>query len=214
MPASASTLPALRQLLSERFPQAARPRGEALTTGITALDETTGGLPRRALTELACTAPSCGGHLFLGRLLELTRTAARRAALADATDEFDPGSWPAEILEHLVWVRCRSVAEAVSAADLLARDANLDLLALDLRHAACTDLRRIPAPAWYRLQRAVEQTNLVFLVLTPAPLVPSAQLRLVLDHSHHLADQPVERLALTSFLPVAIQRQRLAAASA
>ncbi|WP_348253281.1 hypothetical protein, partial [Salmonella enterica] len=82
--------------------------------------------------------------------------------------------FPADLLAHLVWVRCRSVTEAVAATDLLARDANFGLVLLDLRHAPTRDLRRVPSTAWYRLQRAVEPTDLALVVATPAASVPSA----------------------------------------
>jgi len=73
-------------------------------------------------------------------------------------------------------------------------------------------LRRIPSAAWYRLQRAVEQSDLAFLAITPVAIVPSAQLRLALTHGHSLADLLRERSDLTQTLTVTLQRQRLAAA--
>jgi hypothetical protein len=126
---------ALRQLLRDRFPTAAHSRSAPLATGVPGIDELTGGLPCPALTELVCSAPSCGSQLLLGQLLAATRAAAKRVALVDADDAFDPGSWPPTLLEHLVWVRTRHAAEAMAASDLLARDANFSLLVLDLRHA-------------------------------------------------------------------------------
>ena len=203
----------LRELLSERFPQAARTTGAVLPTGIPAIDDLVRGLPRPALTELVGAAPSCGRQLFLGQLLQLTRQRGGRVGLIDGADGFDPASWAPEWLEHLVWVRCRATSEAMAVADLLARDANLELVVLDLRRATKPELRRIPASTWYRLQRAVEQSDLAMLVLTPSPVVPSAQLRLVLDQSHHLADQTVERRQLVQALPAELQRQRRSAAA-
>ena len=209
MAAPASNAFALRQLLRERFPSSVRPAGAGLATGLAELDERTGGLPRSALTELTCTAPSCGSQLFIGQLLLAVRQQNARAALIDSADEFDPLSWPADALAHLVWVRCRTVDQAMSATDLLARDANLDFVALDLRHAAHATLRCIPSRTWYRLQRAVENTAQALLVLTPAPVVPSAQLRLQLDRPLALHDQDRERTAPISALAFSIQRQRL-----
>src|SRR6185436_18590070 len=100
------------------------------------------------------------------------------------------------------------------AADLLARDANLGLVVLDLRRAPESDLRRIPGPQWYRLQRAVEPTDLALVVFTPRPSVPSAQLRLVLAQSHSAAALETEQPALISSLTPTLQRQRLKTASA
>ena len=203
-----SPLPALRQLLRERFPSAAHCRAEPLRTGVPGIDGPLGGLPRPALTELVCSAPSCGGQLLIGQLLDVTRTAASRVALVDANDAFDPASWPAASLEHLIWVRVHDAAEAMAAADLLARDANFALLVVDLRRSPLAQLRRIPATSWYRLQRALEPTTLATAVLTPCPLVPSAQVRLELGTSHALADLAAERPALHTQLSPAVRRQR------
>lgn len=208
MPPSPSALPALRQLLLERFPRATHGRAAPLATGLPGIDDLTGGLPRPALTELVCSAPSCGSQLLLGQLLAVTRAETARVALVDAGDDFDPGSWPASLLEHLVWVRAGHATGALAAADLLARDANFALLLLDLRHASLTSLRRIPATSWYRLQRALEPTTLAALVLTPLPLVPSAQLRLGLNSTHSLDALSEERPALASRLTATLLRQR------
>jgi hypothetical protein len=211
MPAVAtSPLPALRQLLRERFPSASHGRAAPLATGVPGIDEAAGGLPRPALTEIVCATASCGSQLFIGQLLAITRADARRIGLVDAGDAFDPGSWPAVQLEHLVWVRARDAAEAMAAADLLARDANFAALVLDLRHAPLAQLRRIPSTTWYRLQRALEPTTLAAVVLTPFSLVPSAHLRLELGTSHSLATLARERPALTAGLAPSLLRQRTA----
>lgn len=207
MPGPSSPLPALRQLLAERFPASARASDDVLPTGLPAIDAVAGGLPRPGLTELVCSAPSCGSQLFLGRLLQLTRDQGLRVALVDR-NHFDPVSWPVHLLEHLVWVRARQTDEAITAADLLARDANFGLLILDLRQTAATELRRIPSARWYRLQRAIEPTRLAGLVLTPYPLVPSSRLRLALSASHGLADQKRSRPVLDAALAPEFLRQR------
>lgn len=205
---SSSPLPALRQLLRERFPTAAHGRAAPLATGLPGIDDALGGLPRPALTEVVCSAPSCGSQLFIGQLLTITRAEARRVALVDAGDAFDPHSWPASVLDHLIWVRARDVAEAVAAADLLARDANFALLLLDLRYSPLAQLRRIPSTSWYRLQRALEPATLAAVVLTPFSLVPSAQVRLELAASHSLPALAADRAALNGRLAPALLRQR------
>ncbi len=203
-------LAALRHLLAERFPSVPRADGRVLPTGLPALDEVTGGLPLGAVTELVCSAPSCGGHLFLEQLLTVTRTARRRTALIDSTDSFDPASYPVDLLVHLVWVRCAGTAAALQAADLLTRDANLGLVVLDLRRAAHAELRRTPASFWYRLQRAVEPTDLALVVETPRASIPSARLRLALSAAHSAAALTDARPALAARLVPIVQRQRVA----
>jgi hypothetical protein len=213
VPSVPAQLSSLRQLLAARFPQAARPADARLLTGIPSVDEATGGLPRSALTELVSATPHAGAQLFLAQLLAVSRALPSRAALIDASDQFDPGSIPDEHLEHLLWIRCRSLQDALPAADILARDANFDLILLDLAAESRTALRRIPAHSWYRLQRAVEQTHLAFLILTPVALVPSAQLRLELVRAHDLSAQNQPRPQLAGALQVTPQRQRLAASA-
>ena len=220
MPAAPEKLATLRHLLAERFPTVPGAAGpfdglraaRILPTGIPALDEVTGGLPLGALTEIVCTAPSCGGHLLFGQLLAATRTNRTRVALIDSTDSFDPASFDEDLLPHLVWVRCAGTAMALSAADLLARDANLGLVVLDLRRAPAADLRRIPATQWYRLQRAVEPADLALVVETPRACVPSAQVRFELTAGLDVTALDRNRSVLIAGLAPVLRRQRLQAA--
>lgn len=209
MAAATEKLAALRHLLAERFPTVPRTAGRLLPTGIAAIDEATGGIPLSAVTEIVCAAPSCGGHLLFSQLLAVTRHERQRVALIDSTDSFDPASYPDDLLTHLVWIRCRDTTAALNATDLLARDANFSLLLLDLRRAPAVDLRRIPGPQWYRLQRAVEPTDLALVIETPRPSVPSAQLRFTLAASCSPSALDRERAALTQTLSATLQRQRL-----
>ena len=221
MSATPEKLAALRHLLAARFPTGLRPAGpcdglragRVLGTGILSIDEATGGLPRGAVTEVVCAAPSCGGQLLLGQLLAATRITRTRVALIDCTDSFDPASFDADLLAHLVWVRCATMATALHAADLLARDANLGLVVLDLRRAPDVDFRRTPSTHWYRLQHAVEPTDLAFVVVTPRACVPSAQVRFALTTLHTIDALDRARPALTAALNPLLQRHRLHSAA-
>jgi hypothetical protein len=167
MRGSPESLAALRLLLAERFPQAAPRPAATLPTGIAAIDEAgDGGLPLGGITEVVALAPSTGGQLLISRLLAATRRRRMRAALVDALDAFDPQSHEPPLLQHLIWVRCRTLDEAMHAADLLVRDANLALVMLDLRGVAGRALRGVPATTWYRLQRALERTDMAMVVFT------------------------------------------------
>src|ERR1043166_2708473 len=119
MPAAPETLAKLRRQLAERFPVVPRTIGRVLPTGIPAIDNATGGLPLGAVTEIVCAASSCGGQLLLQQLLAVTRRDRRRVALVDSADSFDPCSHPADLLAHLLWVRCTNTTIALQAADLL-----------------------------------------------------------------------------------------------
>jgi hypothetical protein len=214
MQAAPEKLASLRHLLDERFPSVPRHAGRIFATEIPALDHARGGLPLGAVTELVCSSPSSGGHLVLAQLLALTRAQRQRVAVIDASDSFDPESLPKDHLVHVVWVRCRNTTQSLQAVDLLARDANLSLVCLDLRYACASDLRKIPGSQWYRLQRAAEPADLALLVLTPQACVPSAEIRFVLAHSHTLAGMNAERSALSSQLHATLDRQRRSIAAA
>ena len=224
MPSAPEKLTALRHLLAARFPSVPRTASSVLPTGIPSLDDAIGGLPLGAITEIVCAAPSCGGQLLIGQLLAVTRVTRTRVALIDSTDSFDPSSFADDLLAHLVWVRgattiilsakASATAGALHAADLLARDANLGLVILDLRRAPAADLRRIPSTQWYRLQRAVDSAELAFVVITPRATVPSAQVRFALATLHIVAALDRERPALTAALTPLLQRQRQQPAAA
>jgi hypothetical protein len=167
MRGSPESLAALRLLLAERFSQAAPRPAAILPTGVAAIDEAgDGGLPVGGITEVVALAPSSGGQLLIARLLAATRARRMRAALVDALDAFDPSSHEPSLLQHLVWVRCRTLDEAMHAADLLVRDANLGLVMVDLRGVAVRALHGVPATTWYRLQRALERTAMAMVVFT------------------------------------------------
>lgn len=210
----------LRELLAHRFPTVPCGTGDwadgritrVLPTGIPAIDSAAGGLPLSAVTELVCTAPSCGSQSLLGELLAVTRSARTRVALVDGSDSFDPSSFRDDLLTHLLWVRCRSREEAMHVVDLVARDANLGLVLLDLRRASEGELRKTPATQWYRLQRAVESTDLALVVQTPRPSVPSAKLRLRLEIPLPTAALDRDRHELATALAPTLQRQRIQAA--
>jgi len=214
MSAAPEKLAALRHLLAGRFPAVPRHAGRVLATDIPALDSARGGLPLGTVTELVASGPSSGGHLVLAQLLAITRNQRQRVALVDATNCFDPESLPEDDLVHLVWVRCQTIHQAVQATDLLARDANLGLVCLDLRYASATELRRIPGSHWYRLQRAAEPADLALLVLTPRACVPSAELRLVLDYRHAFDALEEERPTLLPRINATLERQRRPIATA
>ena len=103
-------------------------------------------------------------------------------------------------------------ARALQAADLLARDANLAVVVLDLRLASAAELRRTPGPLWYRLQRAVEPADLALVIETPFAVVPCARVRLELTVSHDATALGRARAELAARLSPVLQRHRLRAA--
>lgn len=202
----------LRQILAEKFPQPVSQRGQTLPTGIPRLDDLLeGGLWQGALTELVASAPSCGSALCLQTLLQTLAAAGQWMALIDGSDSFDPQALDNAVLAHLLWVRCASTAQALQAADLLARDGNLPLIALDLRQNEA--LQKIHSSQWYRLQRLVEAHTTTLLVITPRHLIPSAHVRLTLDQSLPLSALDSDQRALLDHLQVQLARRRFLAAT-
>ncbi len=183
----------LRQFLAERLPQARlgmapeRMVPAALPTGIESIDQGLGGgLPQGAFTELVAPGEGSGSAQFIHSLLRHTASAGRFLTLVDGADSLDIDALEPEALAHLLWVRCRSTAEALQTTDLLLRDRNIALVVLDLKLNPAHELRRIPGTLWYRLSRLMEQHGGTVLVITPQPLVAGAAARIVsrtrLDH--------------------------------
>lgn len=174
----------LRELIARHASTPPPRETRGLLTGIKAFDHTiAGGLVTGGMVELVCLPHTIGGSSLMVAIL---RQLGRSSALIDGNDTFDPQSAGADVLKHLLWIRCRKTAEAIRAADLLLRDGNLPLIFLDLRGNSSTELRKIPGSTWYRFQRMLEPTAVALLVLTPRPLVPCAQARLELRSAFDL----------------------------
>lgn len=193
----------LRRLLAERAPKARfglpapRPAG-VVPTGAPGLDAALeGGLPVGATAELVGDGAGSGSAQALHALLRQAAADGRFAALVDGADSFDADAAEELVLARLLWVRCRHAAEALQAADLLLRDRNFPLVALDLKLNPAAELRRIGAPAWRRLARLQEQHRTTLLVITPQPMVSGAAVRIWATARLQLdaLDDPPEALA-------------------
>ena len=195
----------LRKALSERFPQRLAPAASVLTTGLSFLDQTSGGgLPRSAITELITPLASAGSASLIHALLRSAQRDRHFVALIDGSDSFDPGSSDNSALRRLLWIRCRKAFDAVKAADLLLRDGNFPLMIVDLVLNTADELRKIPQTSWYRLQRLVEAVPTACLVIDRQSLVSSAQLKIILENSWTL--ETLERQNAISRLRFRIQR--------
>src|SRR5208283_6145558 len=84
-----------------------RPMPMMVSSGISALDALTGGLPRGCLTEICGPASSGRSTLMLAALSVATRR-GEYCAVVDASDSLDPPSLAAAGIEldRLLWVRC------------------------------------------------------------------------------------------------------------
>ncbi len=144
-----------------------QPQPVTASGGIAALDSHAGGLPRGCLTEVF-GAPSSGITSLLHSALAARTVNAEVCALVDAQDSFDPaGAQSAGVaLRQLLWVRCRSLDQALRSVDLLLHGGGFSLVAMDLSGAPVRLVRQIPLHFWFRLQRTVENTSTILLVLS------------------------------------------------
>lgn len=155
-------------------PELSRP-GEVLPTGIEILDTLLlGGLLRGHLSEI--TGPvSSGTTSVLFSLLSRATQQGEIAAYID-TNQLDPfsASGSKVDLKRLLWVRCRQVGQALKAADILCRAGNFGVIALDLQELNSwkefAESWHYSKDLWFRLQRAVEGTRTVLLVLACHPV--------------------------------------------
>jgi recombination protein RecA len=136
-------------------------------TGIPALDELVGGLPRGSLTEIY--GPPCSGKTsILHSALAARTVSAEVCALVDAQDAFDPSGSQASgvLLQRLLWVRCHGLEQAFRSLDLLLHGGGFGFIALDLSDTPARLVRKVPLNVWFRLRRTVEDTSTVLLVLS------------------------------------------------
>jgi hypothetical protein len=190
----------LRNLLAERFPHAPAAAATRLGTGLSFLDQPTGGgLPRGAITEVISPGTSAGSASLIHALIYAAYRDNYFLALIDGRDSFDPCGLDTALLRHLLWVRCSKASEAIKASDLLLRDANFPLVLVDFVLNSPEELRKIPQTNWYRLQRLVELAPTACLVLTRYEMVGSAQLKLVLESSWNLDNLEHDAIARLRF---------------
>lgn len=184
----------LRELLAHKFPPVSRPRAGYWPTKIPRLDAVLGGgLSKGAITEIITHS---GGGLLIDHLF---RTAIEQRALVsfiDGRDTLDVDSIDTALLSRLLWVRCRTAAEAMRSTDLVLRDGNFPLIILDLRANSLEEFRRIAATTWYRFQRVAESTAAAFVVLTQHAVAASAHQSLSLDAHFSIGAMQSRREAL------------------
>jgi RecA/RadA recombinase len=142
----------------------ARPEPIArLPTGLAVLDDALGGgLPRGRVTELA--GPRSSGRTGLTCTIAASATwAGETIAWVDPEDALDPDPAAAAgiVLERLLWVRPRNLADAFRAAEILLAAGGFGLVVLDV------DTTRSGAGRWPRLARAAERTRSTLLVVAP-----------------------------------------------
>ena len=195
----------LRQLLRAKFPGLAThadelpaQRRNGWPTGISQLDERlNGGFPKSALSEVIAPRGGCGSALLLLQLLRCAAAQSEFTAIVDGRDSFDAAAVEPSSLSRLLWVRCHTAEEAVKSADLVLRDGNLSVVLLDLALNPVAELRKIPAPTWYRFQRIVEQSTATVIVFTPMAMISPAEVRVTLRSRFNLSAVESDQMKLT-----------------
>lgn len=205
----------LRRLLSERFPGARFSTDSAKTisvwpTTIPQIDDLLrGGVPKGGIVELVSEQRNSGSALFISAFLRKAAKENQIITLIDGQDSFDPCAFEQETLSRLLWVRCKKASEAMKAVDLILRDRNLPLVVLDLALNPAKQLRKIHSSTWYRLQRIVETTSTIFVVITPQAMVGCAEARLNLNGRFALEDLGTEQFQLLKKLKADLTHHRL-----
>jgi hypothetical protein len=169
-----------------------------------------GGFAKGALTEIVAERCGAGGALLACSLLGQAAQAGQIVAFVDGADSLEVTQLEESVLSRLLWVRCRSAAEALKATDLLLRDGNVPLVLLDIAINPGKQRRAIPATTWYRLQRLIEETSTVCIVFTPRAMVSPAHDRIFLrsrfsldcleqDHDKLLSELKLEAAEMRRF---------------
>jgi hypothetical protein len=161
-----------------------------LPTGLDALDvRLDGGLPRGHLSELV--GPRSSGRMSV--LLRLVASATARGelvAIVDALDMLDVASLEAAgaALDRVLWIRghvvvnpglCRdlnqrAMEQAIRALSLVLQAGNFGVVALDVGEAPIDAIRRLPFTTWLRLQRMIEGSPTVCVLVGSAPMARSS----------------------------------------
>jgi hypothetical protein len=159
-------------------------------SGIPALDARLGGgFPRGQLSELV-GARSSGRTSVLLRTLATATARGELVAIVDALDMLDVGSIAAAgvDLDRVLWIRGhvvanpgfgrdvnqRAVEQAIRAIALVLQAGNFGVVALDVADAPPLAIRQLPFTTWLRLQRMVEGSQTVCVLIGSEPMARSS----------------------------------------
>lgn len=152
-----------------------KPAAPTLSTGLSTLDQFTGGIPRGAVTEIFGRASS-GRTSLLFSILAHATTHEEICAIVDTHDVFAPtvAAGAGINFDNLLWVRCASNLEhAFKATDLLLHAGGFGLVVLDLAEVEGKEARRIISSWWHRFKHTVENKPVTVVVLAAESCVRS-----------------------------------------
>jgi hypothetical protein len=159
-------------------------------SSVSALDARLGGgFPRGQLSELVGPRSSARTSLLL-RMLAAATARGELVALVDALDMLDVESAAAAgvDLDRLLWIRGhvvsnpgfgrdlnqRAMEQAIRALALVLQAGKFGIVALDVAEAPALAVRRLPFTTWLRLQRMVEGSQTVCVLIGDAPMARSS----------------------------------------
>jgi hypothetical protein len=159
-------------------------------TGVPALDARLGGgFPRGQLSEIVGMRSS-GCCSVLVSMMAAATARGELVALVDALDMLDVESAAGAgvALDRLLWIRghvvanpglCRdmnqrALEQAIRALGLVLQAGNFGLVAFDAGEAQAGALKRLPFTTWLRLQRMIEGTQTVCVLVGPEPMARSS----------------------------------------
>jgi hypothetical protein len=159
-------------------------------TGVTALDALLGGgVPRGQVSEVS-GARSSGRASLVVHMLAAATARGELVALVDALDMLDVASAAAAgvDLDRLLWIRghvvshpgfCRdlnqrAMEQAIRAIALVLSAGNFGLVVFDAGEAPAEALRRLPFTTWLRLQRLIEGSQTICVLVACEPVARSA----------------------------------------
>ena len=154
----------------------------SIPTTLGALDTLLGGgLPRGKVVELVSRRAAGRFSIVLSALVAGT-TMGEAVALIDLGDHFDPQLAEANgvDLRRLLWVRPRTVKEAVMSAEMITAT-GFQLVIVDMGLHPVRG-RRVPEAAWVRLARTAETSGTAMLVSSPYSLTGTACAAVVKGH--------------------------------
>ncbi len=149
-------------------------RPELIPTMLPAFDTLlSGGLERGKLVELISRRAAGRFSVAMSALASAT-SIGEAAAFIDLGDHFDPrlAEESGIDLRRLLWVRPRTVKEAVMSAEMIVAT-GFQLVVIDLGLHPIKG-RRAPDAAWVRLARTAEVTRTAMLVSGPYPMTGTA----------------------------------------
>ena len=139
-----------------------------LLSGISEVDELTGGIPRGAVSEIFGSVSS-GRTSLLYSMLGFATSHDEICALVDINNVFSPtAAAPAGIdFDRFLWVRCDGNLEhGFKATDLILHAGGFGLVVLDMGDVPGKDARRIISSWWYRFRRTVENKPTAIVVIS------------------------------------------------